>query len=518
MIVGVRAQAIECAAGTSREQTPAESALQKGNTDKAATLYQQDLANKPNDPELTTGLARVLMRQQKYEDADVLLTAALQAHPNDAGLLTAKAELQMREGTPWLAGATASAAMKADPCVARLHLFLSGYDMLNSYFASAKRELETAHTLDPNDREIKLQWNFQKPFTEQIATSEKALDKATDAARKAQLQKNLDSLKKIELGSQKSCRLEGTVQSTELPLAEILENSARIHAFGLNIKLNNHPARLQIDTGAGGILVKRSVAQHAGLVSEMSQQGVGGIGDLKAAQVDVTYADTIQIGGLVFHDCTVHVIENSRMPDTDGLIGMNVLSQFLVSLDYPSHKLRLDPLPARPGEASASPSLNMGSDNMADNESDAVERLHDPYVAPEMKGYTHVYRVGHLLLLPVSMNKAPANLFVLDTGSMNTTVSPAAARAVTKVVKDSTVEVHGINGEVKDVYSAEKITFYFAGMSQTLEGIPSIDTTNVSRGIGMNLAGFLGIRTMLQTTLHIDYRDGLIKFDYNPKR
>jgi hypothetical protein len=34
----------------------------------------------------------------------------------------------------------------------------------------------------------------------------------------------------------------------------------------------------------------------------------------------------------------------------------------------------------------------------------------------------------------------------------------------------------------------------------------------------MEISGFLGANTLNQMTIHIDYRDGLVKFEYDPKR
>jgi hypothetical protein len=36
--------------------------------------------------------------------------------------------------------------------------------------------------------------------------------------------------------------------------------------------------------------------------------------------------------------------------DSDGLIGMDVFSRFLITLDYPMRKLLLAPLPPRPND------------------------------------------------------------------------------------------------------------------------------------------------------------------------
>jgi hypothetical protein len=78
--------------------------------------------------------------------------------------------------------------------------------------------------------------------------------------------------------------------------------------------------------------------------------------------------------------------------------------------------------------------------------------------------------------------------------------------------------VVGLSGKVKDVYSADKITFRFAQLTQKVTDVLSIDTSRISKSMGMEISGFPGRNTLSQLTMHIDYRDGLVKFDYDPKR
>jgi len=57
-----------------------------------------------------------------------------------------------------------------------------------------------------------------------------------------------------------------------------------------------------------------------------------------------------------------------------------------------------------------------------------------------------------------------------------------------------------------------------AHIAQEIVEVPSFDMSNVSQSFGLELSGTLGARTLQQTTIHIDYRDGLVKFDYDPKK
>ncbi|MGD0548137.1 MAG: hypothetical protein ABR991_09985 [Terracidiphilus sp.] len=275
---------------------------------------------------------------------------------------------------------------------------------------------------------------------------------------------------------------------------------------------------------------------------------VSGVGDQGYKPGYSAYADSIRIGNLEFQDCVVSVMDSrSTLPDVDGLIGMDVFSRFLVTLNYPKHKLLLGPLPQRPGEATAT--LTLKTRDVEPDESDETNEPHevekqdnnaasssatitavknaspvnnphgpyDRYIAPEMKDYTKVYRLGHLLILPAGLNQEKIRLFILDTGAWTTIISPQAAREVTKVSSNYSLQVKGISGDVKNVFTANEITFRFAQLSQKVNGVISFDTSKLSKDTGMELSGFLGASTLNLLTIHIDYRDGLVKFDYDPK-
>ena len=287
----------------------------------------------------------------------------------------------------------------------------------------------------------------------------------------------------------------------------IIRDKTHIVAFGLDVKLNDHSAHLQIDTGAGGLVISRSVANHAGLKA-FSQNEVAGIGDEGLRAGDTAYADSIRIGNLEFQNCQVQVMDKGNLPgDVDGLIGMNVFSRFLVTLDYPMRKLLLEPLPPRPSEQAAAPQkLNTGGEDEGSDETQAPPAgqagsvassppaaaakpaphgPYDRYIAPEMKDYTEVYRVGQYLILPTGLNFSKIKLFILDTGAWTTTISPQAAREVTKVHSGAPVQVRGLNGEVQKVYSADEITFRFANLAQKVDDVIAFDTSKISKDSGI---------------------------------
>jgi predicted aspartyl protease len=413
---------------------------------------------------------------------------------------------------------------------------------ISSLYASARAHVLTAHQLDPDDPDIRGEWIMTLPLKQRIPEVEAYLaePRGDDAEDLRHLKDYLEHMRKLALAPRKPCKLVSQTKATQIPFAYLMYDATHFEGFGLDVKLNGHNARLEIDTGAGGLLVTNSVAKRAGLQA-FSQSEVGGIGDEANRKGYTAYADSIRIGDLEFQNCAVTVIGNRVMPgDIDGLIGMDVFSQFLVTLDYPMRKLSLGPLPPRPGEDPASAGKLKTENDDEDDEEQASEKPaqpevaskpanaaaekppahgpYDRYIAPEMKDYTKVYRVGHDLILPAALNASKIKLFIMDTGAFTTSISPDAAREVTKVHGDSWTSVKGINGEVKKVYSANKIVFRFANLSQEVDGVLAFNTSKLSKDDGMEISGFLGASTLNLLTIHIDYRDGLVKFDYDRNR
>ncbi len=526
-----------CPVQGAHQVSPAERAFLEGDYLTAAKLYQERLAHKPTDAEAVYGLTRLLLQQQKLKEAEEVAQKAVSSNPDSPLMLTALGEVQYRAGEPWLASQTAQKVQRINPCIAQSRLLNARILKASSMYGTAAGELATAHALDPHDPAIWLMWIDTLPSAERIVQLRRYLNSKTgdDTEKLESLRRYVESLEKQQTDPHKACHLVSTAQSTDIPFIHMMVTGNTFRTFGLEVKLNGHPTHLQIDTGAGGLVVGRSVASRAGL-HRLSNEQAEGIGDKGAQAAYTAYADRIQIGGLEFKDCEVEVLDENDIMYTDGLIGMDVFSQFLVTLDYPIRKLSVGPLPVRPGNTTPqAPSLNTASnDRTSDvsndrnpakltdleptNEGASLNGPQDRYVAPEMKDWETVYRVGHQLLMPAVLNDKVAKLFILDTGAFSTTIQPDVAREVTKVERDQSMSVHGISGEVEKVYTADDIDFKLGHVEQKNHDVVAFAMPQISRSVGMEVAGLIGITTLGQMTVKIDYRDGLVKFEYDPKR
>jgi hypothetical protein len=107
---------------------------------------------------------------------------------------------------------------------------------------------------------------------------------------------------------------------------------------------------------------------------------------------------------------------------------------------------------------------------------------------------------------------------MLDTGAFSNSISPAAAREVTKVHGDPDMTVSGISGTMDKVYSANKAVLQFGHLRQENQDMIGFDTTSISDDTGMEVSGFLGFVMLRLLDIKIDYRDALVDFSYDAKR
>jgi tetratricopeptide (TPR) repeat protein len=486
------------------------------------------------------GLVRSLLRQQKIDEAFDTANASLAMQSNSAALLAAKGDVQFRRAEMSDAELSYLAAKKLDPKEVHAYLGLARVYRSYSLYRKAYDELQIAHEIAPDDVEVQRAWLSMLPRKERLAALEAYLTgpHPDNEEETKWMTDYLEFLKATVDKPVHACRLVSKVEQTETKLETMYgEDGRRMRGIGLSAKVNDRNVDLLFDTGAGGIMVSRKVAEKAGL-TRIAAMHFGGIGDKGLQSGYTALADHIRIGELEFQDCVVSVTDQRSVTDEDGLIGADVFGAYLVDIDLPGMRLKLSPLPKRPEDAVAPKSLNSEGEEQANAEqkednatqpsskeqkpsiasSETSRRLpRDRYVAPEMVNWTKVFRFGHAMLVPTSVNNSKNMLFGLDTGAFSNILSLRAGRQVAKVSSDERVRVRGVNGEVKEVYSA-KATLRFAHLQQPNFDIVTLDLSKESRQTGTELSGFLGFSMLRQLEIKLDYRDGLVDFEYDPKR
>jgi len=494
--------------------TPMQTAAQlyrNGKLAEAEAAYKEVLQGEPQSPDAYVGLVRVNLRQKKLAEAETALAKAVELGPKSNAVRAAQGEVHFRQGRIIEAQDDFTPLVKANTAEARAYLGLGKIYSAGSLRMHAKLMYELAHDRDPEDPDIHRAWLFTLSRKERIQALRGLLSEEADEDEddRGHLETSLAAMEGAEVEGRTGCHLVSKVDETHIAMERMLYGAARIRGYGLKVQLNGTKSNLLVDTGSTGILVSKRIAEKAG-ISAIVKTDVHGIGDKGVAGGFVGVAESIKIGDLEFKGCHIGVMERNSVAEEDGLIGADIFSHYLVGIDFPDMKLNLTPLPAMPPPSDTEKSLVAKYPKIAG--------FRDRYIAPELKEYTPIYRFGHMLLIPTRINELPSKLFLIDTGAFSDTISPAAAREVTKVRGDSNIQVKGLNGAVKNVFTADNLTLTFSRFRQPARDMLAFDTTGISNSSGVEISGMLGFAMLYQMEVKIDYRDGLVDFGYDPNR
>jgi tetratricopeptide (TPR) repeat protein len=486
----------------------AEELMNKRQFAEATTAYQAYLEKNPASPEANTGLIRSLLRAYKLDEADEAAKKAVAAVPSSAMVHVAAGDLAFRTGRFGDTETEYRSALKLDPKFARAQLGMGRMLQMVSMNKRAKDTFAKAHELDPSDSEITDYWLDSLPYTEHLDQLKKMAGDHPSPREKEQIELL------TAVPHKKPWALTNEIKSAEIKMLPYgdshagvftgnSEGVARVHkGFGLSLKFNDRiSADILLDTGAHGLIIGRKLAEKIGVV-KIADTFMGGIGDQGPTEGYLGWVDKIKIGSVEFRDCLVEVSSKGDIVDESGLMGTDVFEKFLVTLDFKDWKLLLGPLPANPNAASQD------------------DEWQDRYIAPEMQGYTKFWRFGHLMVVPVVVSDKAMGNFALDTGSDGNLISPKLARQVTKLNYEG-YSMKGVSGKVKEVLNGDKAILQFAKMRVQSADIPVIPVGSTGGREGTELAGLVGIRTLVQMKMTIDYRDGLVNlavYDFKPAR
>jgi predicted aspartyl protease/Tfp pilus assembly protein PilF len=355
---------------------------------------------------------------------------------------------------------------------------------------TAVEDFHRAYELNPKDPRILAAWIPRLHGAERAAALETYLAAAGASPESEELRQRMELANALD--GREVTVLASPYHAVEIPLLGF-ENAAHTRTYGVEVLVNGTPVKLVLDTGAAGIVLSRAAAERAGL-TRLAAGTVRGIGDnAKGTGGYRAIAEHFKIGGVEYRNALISVAGQSMEGIQDGLIGSNVFSEFLITLDFADGKLRLNPLPG----------YHIG------------EEVQDRVEIPEMQDAARVFRFGHILLVPVRVGSRDG-LFVLDTGAARTMMSYDLAAEVSKLNHDDRTTIRGMSGKVGDVYQTGNLVLEFAGFAQKNLAMTAIDTWELSHRLGTEISGFLGLPVLDLFTLTIDYRDGLVKFERKP--
>ena len=479
----------------SAPETGSDAALKTykdANYELALPLLKAAIGREPKNAVLRAAYLSALVYQGKVDEAGDVFEAVTEEFPNSIEVLTARAEYVYYMGDMVEAERLFRQASKpVDTARATYGMYRLFYAA--SLYRTARLLLLHAHDLDPDDALITRAWiSYLSP--------EKRREIAAPF-REAHpwLYAHLEEVRATnnelagEINHRKVWELDGEQKEITLHLLPLMYTANRIRGLGLNFSIEGgHNLRMLFDTGASGVLINQNAVDKIGL-SHLGSIKTGGIGDGGTRNGFLSIADQCQVDSLKYKTCVMRVVEGKHVGgDEDGLIGADFFEGYLVHIDFQKHLLHLTPLPPR----------------------EPSPQGYDRAPLPEEKGFTPIFRHGHSLFVTTKVNDKISGLFLLDTGSSQSMIDETFARLSTKVYGNSWMHVKGISGDVKNVFEADRAELMFARYRQQNLGLTAFNLNNRPEHQDVRLSGIMGFPLLSLFRLTIDYRNGLVNFDY----
>ncbi len=476
-------------------QTPnALSVYKDGDYDRAIPLLKEAAKAQANDAALRAALLSALVYQGKVEEAVDAAEEDAQVFPDSPDVIAACGEYAFYMGEMTDAERLFRQALKMRETTARAYYGMSRLFYAASMRRSARVLCLRAHEIDPDDALITRLWmtylvpEKRRELLPAFMAAHPWLYQHGDAIRGTQSEVS------HELNGRKTFEPEGERQETTLHLLRLMRDANHIEGVGLEFRIGDaRPLHLLYDTGASGILIDEKSVDKAGL-NHLGSTEAFGIGDAGKRKVFMAVSDTCEVGGIKFKTCVVAATEGKQhvSPDIDGLIGADFFASYLQEIDFQRFKLHLIPLPARPPNPQG----------------------YDREISADEKDFTPIFRFGHQLMISTKLNGKTSGLFLLDTGSTISNVDSTFARLSTKVRGTSFVSVRGISGQVKNVFEADRAELEFGHYRQANLGLIAFDLNNRPDHEEVRMSGILGLPVLSLFRLTLDYRNGLVKFEY----
>lgn len=235
------------------------------------------------------------------------------------------------------------------------------------------------------------------------------------------------------------------------------------------------PYRLFVDTGAGRTVVSHHVAREANLdlVSHETRRGVGG-----ETRVDLTAPMSIVVDGRMvdLESLGVSDVPHSLCGDVEGVVGYDVLRNFLLTIDYATGRAAL-----------------------------LTESL-------DREGISFLIASGRkpLLLVDVEIAGAGQVLFALDTGAGGTVISPALALRL-GLTRGDDVTCIGVGGPAAAFVAGSPIGISVGTVTASVSPVVLDMFGMLSQDAGRAVDGLVGHDILSRQRLCIDYPHGTLR-------
>jgi len=418
-----------------------------------------------------------LLLKDEIQKAETLLAGL----PRTAENIAFQGEVEYRKGHFEQAGSLYRAALQMDEKTARAHFGLGKLAMARMKSAEAVKSFNRAIELESREPIYRFYIADALSMEKKTKEAERHLQEylklnPTDADRVPMAKAALDisaAFKGVEMGEIVAPDQPAPIHVQQMPLLPFLFAEVSINGQG--------PFRFLIDTGATQSVLSQKVATKLGLrkVATNIMFGVGGDGKVDSP---IYKADTVKIGDVTVKNVPLGTLDNPLLDLVmDGILGPTLLSDFIVTMDYPHSQIQLT------------------------------------RKAPEGGIVVPAWFFGGLLMVPVEVNGKHKGNFLIDTGADSTLLAYTMANAlgVNRDTPGATVDlpIGGIGGLDDGVLMVPSVTLKTPFETKQFDRVMAIDLKSMSSLIQTELSGVIGYDTLKNYRVTLDYQRAEIRLN-----
>lgn len=496
-------------AGQSRGKVmkQAEKELRQANFANAESLYRQLLERDQNDKAARLGMSFAQVKQSRLLEAYQNAAQVLAADPLNARAHSLLGTALLRSGDFRTSIESLYTAVRLNDREALAIAGLSDVEYFENRTRNAYAGLRRAVQLEPNEPDYYVSLartcSRLEYYDEAADAFERFLDISpkTDAERRARIKGLIDFYR--YLGTTRIHRTAGR-EMTTIPF-EIVNFRPMI-----NVMINGKgPIRLIIDTGASLSVLSDRTADRLGLKPVARGGNARAIGGDGTFPIIYGLLDSLVIGETKIEMVPVYIRTVYSSPDipeaerADGYLGLSILANFAMTIDYKERQLTLDrtPLPAdppTPPDAAAAGGKEPGTPVQLGIpfRSEAVGEAPAPHVLAD--GYEVPIRSTSGGLVSTETNlpgvERPLN-FIIDTGASTSVISKAAVKSYqleNLILPGLKIRVIGAAGIADDTEALGLNTLTVNGLRKNRSRALILDLGSVNETSGFEQHGVLG--------------------------
>jgi predicted aspartyl protease len=475
--------------------------IRKANFIEAEKIYRGLLEKDQTDKDARLGLSFVLVKQIKLQEAYENAAQVIAADPLNSRGFALLGTALLRSGEFRNSVEALYTAVKFNN---REALAIAGLSEIEYYEHRTRNSydgLRKAISIDPAEPDYYLSLaracSRLEYYTEAADAYQRFLDVTpkTDVERRARIRGLIDFYR--YLGNTKIHRTGGKEVST-------IQFDLVNHRPFINMMVNGKgPLRFVVDTGASLSVISDTVAARLGIKPVArggNARAVGGSGSFP-----ITYGllDSINIGEARIEAIPVYIRTIHTAPDTpeieraDGYIGLSVLANYGVTLDYQSRQMTLDRSPIReelvkPATANPAEAPSITGDLVSGFEV-PIRSTSGGLASAE----THLPNL-----------KRPLN-FIIDTGATTTVISKAAVQRHELdglKIKGETIRVIGAAGIEDGVETLGLAALTVNGLKKNNSRAVILNLEAVNETSGFEQHGILGGDYLAHFRVTLDLR------------